>query len=140
MSEDQARTLDRALIESYGADVACSFARYGGFLGAAAGEKLVEKGYLSTEARLPYFIGSGQLSECSFVDASNDEGGFLPQSFLWADDHRFVVCSEPDLAFTLVGCGGELADNLLSQPVLNARECFGLPVAGAVSPDHVLPE
>lgn len=129
LSSEQAEALDRALLDTFGPEIPCTFGRYGGYLDDSHRSELEEIGLTCVKGRLVYYLGAGQLSTCSFVDAELDASGFFTQSFLWADDQSWFVSSEPDLAFTIVGCDDKLANRLLKETVLSPRECLNLPVA-----------
>lgn len=129
MSDAQAKVLDQVLVETLDPETPCTFGRYGGYLDNSHRSELAERGLVRISNRLTYYLGSGPLSACSFTDAAKDAGGFLTQSFLWADDQSWFVSSEPDLAFTVVGCDDKLANRLLGESLLNPRECLNLPVA-----------
>lgn len=130
LSEEQAAILDQVLLGAFGPETQCNFGRYGGYLDASHQKELLEMGLTRVADRLIYYFGADKLSGCLFVQAAEDAFGFLAQSFLWADDRSWFISSEPDLAFTVIGCDDNLADRLLAEAKLGSRECSILPTAG----------
>ena len=124
MSATQCMELEFALRSVNGAHAPCSLAVYAGFLSEEEFRQGLEPAGTGIDGNLRYVVFNAELSDCSFY-SMDTRWGFFPAtelSFLWARDRSWLVVSSPDTAVTIVGCGSNLANALLSAPELGAFE------------------
>lgn len=131
LTEAEQQAFDTAMLELLPASTPCKFALYGGFSSFREGKELERLGMKRIEGRLNFFVGEGELSKHLFRATDEAFGGFLPLSYLWAEDGSWFLASPPDLDFTAVGCGDEIAERLLSDLTPNSLDWPELQVAHA---------
>ena len=72
-------------------------------------------------SHIEYAVVAGDLQELLASDWAAVSGCEWP-TWLWPDDRAWFLHSDPDSAFTVIGCGNALAEQILGEPPLRAVE------------------
>jgi|GEM_PF-6033563 len=125
---EQAEVLDLILLDTFDPETSCTLGVYGGYLNPGT-DRGVSMGFIEPDAtwvfsNVGYVLFAAPLKEAlsSAVQDRWREVGFVFLSHIWPDDHSWFLVVNPDFDFTVIGCDDELAEKLLAQPELNARE------------------
>ena len=121
IDDDQAATLHQIIAASVPSETICNVAFYGGFMCAEEEVRLMEAGLDRVSGRLKYFLGATTVAHAGILSFRDRFNLLLEPSHIWPDGRDWFVASEPDLAFTVVGCQQELAQRLLNAPGLDSR-------------------
>ena len=125
IDDEQAAVLDQIIAISVPSGTICNVAFYGGFMSAEEESGLLEAGLDRVSGRLKYFLGATTVAHAGILSFRESFDLLLEPSHIWPDSRDWFVASEPDLAFTVVGCQQELAQRLLDAPGLDSRLLHG---------------
>ncbi|RZI95067.1 MAG: hypothetical protein EOO67_03355 [Microbacterium sp.] len=136
LSARQQLILEEALHTVLDPRTVCHFALYAGFLNESdhgRSDGFNEPAATWHSGRLNYVLFSGELRDSGFVGVEQRWGSgrtyiagapfpIVELSYLWTDDHTVMVASPPDTAATFVLGPGALAELILNDSELDARE------------------
>lgn len=121
LDNEQAAVLDQIIASTVHPGAICNVAFYGGFMNAQEEAGLMDAGLDRVSGRLKYFLGATTVAHAGILSFRERFKLLLEPSHIWPDNRDWFVASEPDLAFTVVGCQQELAQRMLDAPGLDSR-------------------
>lgn len=127
LSQVQTQSLENLLLEMFPPTFTCCFALYGGYTDIDNPSGPRGFGHPSAHLvneRLPYFLLAGSLRDALFSSVEENWPGppTLELSYLWPTDRSWFLASEPDLAFSVIGCDAYFGERLLATHILSAHE------------------
>lgn len=116
-SAEQKRRLEQLLRQDSGERAAATLASYDPI--PEDPEPLLAEA-ARVRAHIDYVLVGGLLTELTYTPWEARWPYERPLTVLWPGDRRWLLHSDPDSSFTVVGCDDSLADRLLDEPVLRA--------------------
>ena len=126
LTDAQAHTLERILLDHSGPDTPCTFAVYAGYLDRedrGHHQGFEEPDATWVEGDLWFALFSADAENALFNASARrwEHVQLVELSHVWPRDRSWFLASEPDLAYTVIGCDTGLARKLLAHTELNAR-------------------
>lgn len=126
LTDAQARTLERILLDHSGPDTPCTFAVYAGYLDRedrGHRQGFDEPDATWVEGDLWFALFSADAGDALFSATARrwEHVHLVELSHIWPRIRSWFLASEPDLAYTVIGCHTDLAQKLLAHPELNAH-------------------
>lgn len=120
----QIKTIANILVDTFGSDTTSYAALYDGTPDIPWATD-VGRVAAVVESNVTYAVIRGRLAELLSYDWPAEAIGIEWVSMLWPANHTWFLTSDPDSAFTVVGCDNVLAEKFLTSPSLSALEIPG---------------